>query len=289
MHHKAADWVSLQGEIIPVTSAAISPHDRGLLLGDGAFETVRVIDGCPYLLAAHMARMAETLKAVSLPFQIASLASYCEEFIHYLGLEQGMLRITVTRGSGGEGYLPLSHPQPVCLITARSLDVAALSYSAVRLGISRWRKIPPACLPVSGKTLQGLNATLARMEAQEAGYDEMLQLSLKGYVACASSGNLFWRKDGRVYTPALTTGCLAGVTRQRLMQLSEAVVEEVELTLDHVAKADAVIITNSRLLVCPVRSIESLPQSFPESDSWAKMWRLKFENDAKSDAGQYRA
>lgn len=289
MRYEAADWVSLQGRIIPRSDAAISPFDRGLLLGDGAFETLRVIDGRPYLMEAHLTRMAATLETLSLPFPAASLAPHCMDLIRYLRLEQGMLRLTVTRGVGGEGYLPLAHPQPSFLITARSLDVATLSFSPLELGISQWRKIPPACLPVSGKTLQGLNATLARMEAQAAGWDDMLQLSLAEHVACASSGNLFWRKAGRVFTPALSTGCLMGVTRQRLIQLSDMPVDEVEVSLEHLAGADAVIMTNSRLLACPVHRITTLPDAFPESVAWAKMWRSNFENDAKRDAELYPA
>ena len=272
----------LNGRFAPLKELSVRVSDRGLLLGDGAFETIRVIRGRPYLLASHLERLSQTLHALSIPMETAHLPSICDEMIGRAAVEEAMLRITVTRGAGGEGYLPPPSPVPTLLITCRPLDVTALPKAPAQLLLSRRPKIPPACLPTQGKTLQGLNATLARMDA--ATHDEALQLSMLGHLACVSAGNLFWRSSRSIYTPSLSTGCLAGVMRRRLMELSEEPVIETEAFLDVLAEADAVLFTNSRLLARGVFSVDALNSTYPESAGWAEEWRQRFEKDAISAA-----
>lgn len=268
------------GDYVPQSDACVPVTDRGFLLGDGAFETVRVIQGRPYLLGQHLARLGDTLTALQIPYDVDSLAEACEQLPRRNQMGSALLRITVSRGSGGAGYLPPRAPAPTRVVTCQLLDSDALPLSPVSLVISRWAKIPPACLPANGKTLQGLNATLARMEAPEDG--EALQLSLQGHVACVSSGNLFWRANGQLYTPSLSTGCLDGVTRRRLLELGPQPVAEVEAPLQTLMDADAVFYTNSRLLARPVASV--MGHAFAKSVALALEWRQRLENDAISSS-----
>ncbi|MBY0355590.1 MAG: aminotransferase class IV [Rickettsiales bacterium] len=276
----ASEWIYFNGQRMPSTETTIAHTDRGFLLGDGAFETIRVIHSRPYLLPQHMKRLADTLSQLSIRVNIEAISSQCYDLIAQCNAQDAMLRITVSRGSGGEGYLPMPEPSPSIVITCRTLDVSALPAQAARVMVSDWRKIPPQCLPTEGKTLQGMNATLARMQAHDAGYDEALQLSIEGHIASVSSGNLFWREGNRIFTPSLRTGCLNGMMRQRIMTISSQVIEEIEAAMEALEKADAILYSNSRLLVRAVESVDKIGQYYAESTQWAKEWYDILKNDA---------
>ncbi len=290
MVQASRSWLWEGNGLVSVEERALSPLDRGLLLGDGAFETIRVLFGHPYLLEAHIERIMHTLQELSLNVDSGHLLQSCQLALMEWPLYDAMLRLTVTRGAGGQGYLPLNIPTPTILITMTPLTLTLSDLSPLHVGISQWRKIPPQCLPTQGKTLQGLNATLARIEANSAEMGEMLQCSINGSVACFSSGNLFWRSNGVTYTPPLATGCLAGITRQRLIQLMPDITEA-EVMPDQLAEADAVILTNSRVLaraVCKA-SLANCFVDFPDSESLATQWTDVLKNDAKIRAMRHQA
>jgi branched-subunit amino acid aminotransferase/4-amino-4-deoxychorismate lyase len=265
----------LNGTYLPAAEARISPLDRGFLLGDGAFETIRVIQGHPYLLDDHLARLRTTLHSIGLPFSTAPLHDVCRQLIMRNAMTDGILRITVSRGEGGAGYAPPATPTPTVFIHARPLGLVPDTTTA---RLSTWRKVPPACLPTEGKTLQALNAILARLESPQDG--ESLQLDMQGHLASFSSGNLFWHRENTWYTPALSTGCLAGITRRRLLQLSPSPIQEVEAPLASLHGADAVVLTNSRVLAMGVTALSDLGLTFPQSHTMAQNWRALLESDA---------
>lgn len=268
-------WVYLNGAYMPVEHARLSPLDRGFLLGDGAFETIRIIQGQPYLLAEHLARLQETLQRIRLIFETDSLYETCNELVRRNHIADGILRITISRGEGGFGYAVPKNAHPSVFLHCRLLGKLPETATA---RLSTWRKIPPQCLPTEGKTLQTLNAILARMEATEDG--ESLQLDMHGHLASFSSGNLFWQSEGVWHTPSLSTGCLAGITRNRIMELWNQPILPVEVTLDALQGADAVILTNSRVLATAITSLTDYAWSFPESVCVAQNLRALLESDA---------
>ena len=123
------------------------------------------------------------------------------------------------------------------------------------LWLSEWRKPSLQSLPVNHKLAQGLNSTLALMEADEQGCDEALLLSANGSLCEAASGNLFWISCEQLYTPSLATGCLNGSTRAALMRLYDGEVNEVDIEPDFIKGADAVFITNCNWGIMPVSSL----------------------------------
>jgi branched-chain amino acid aminotransferase/4-amino-4-deoxychorismate lyase len=122
------------------------------------------------------------------------------------------------------------------------------------------------------KTLAYLDNVLARAEAQAAGADEALMLNTRGDVACASAANLFWIADGRLYTPALDCGVLAGVMRGRVIAAAarfSAAVAEVRVGLDALAGAEAAFLTNSLIGVRPIQALDG--RLFAESPLAARL------------------
>lgn len=224
--------------------------DRGLLLGDGLFETMLGLDGAVPLLEAHLDRMAAGCATLGMPALDRSAArALCLEAVPAQG--RVAVRLTLTAGSGGRG---LDRPE---VIASRLMATAAPSppvlapASLVIAGTRRNEGSPASRL----KTLAYLDNVLARAEARAAGADEAVMLNNAGQVTCAAAANLFWIEDDRLLTPALTCGVLAGITRQRVLAAARALDVAVEEAVADVARlnaAQALFVTNSLIGVRPV-------------------------------------
>lgn len=221
--------------------------DRGLTLGDGLFETVLAEGGRLVDLAAHLDRMIAGCAALGLPApDRASAEALMRDALREAGLDaaRAAVRLTLTAGSGGRGLDRPAAPTTRLFATAAA---APKPEGPVRLVTSKLRR--NADSPTSRwKTLSYLDNVLARREAQAAGADEALMLNTHGEVTCAAAANVFWVKEGRLYTPALACGVLAGVMRQHILaraeRLSLDAIEVVE-SVGALAVADAAFITNS--------------------------------------------
>ncbi|WP_184716812.1 aminotransferase class IV [Caulobacter sp.] len=222
----------------------IPNDDRGLLLGDGVFETMLAVDGALPHLAAHLDRMAAGCEALSLPFDRAE----AERAVRAATPAEGCfaIRLTLTAGSGGRGLDRPDAPVVRLFATAAASAPATTPATAILAATRRNEGSPASRL----KTLSYLDNVLARAEARAAGADEAVMLNNRGEVACAGAANLFWIADGRLFTPRLDCGVLAGITRARLMALEA--VEEVAAGPEVLARAQAVFLTNSLIGVRPL-------------------------------------
>jgi branched-chain amino acid aminotransferase/4-amino-4-deoxychorismate lyase len=221
--------------------------DRGLLLGDGLFETLLAQDGELVWLEAHLDRLAAGCEVLGLPppdragaVQAMALALVQDGLAH----GRAAVRLTLTAGPGGRGLDRPESLSPRLFATAQPAPgppgPARLATSAVRRNAGS----PASRL----KTLAYLDNVLARREARDAGAEEALMLNTDGLVACAGAANLFWIADGRLFTPALDCGVLAGIARARTLAAAAAMgVETVEAHAGppEVAAAEAVMLTNS--------------------------------------------
>lgn len=218
--------------------------DRGLLLGDGLFETMLALDGAAPHLAAHLDRMAAGCDVLGLPFDRAEAERLVRAALP--GEGRFAVRLTLTAGSGGRG---LDRPDaPVPRLFANAMAAAPVTTPATLFvaGARRNEGSPAARL----KTLSYLDNVLARAEARGAGADEAVMLNNRGEVACAGAANLFWIAGERLFTPRLDCGVLAGITRARI--LASRPVEEVAAGIEALEAADAVFLTNSLIGVRPV-------------------------------------
>lgn len=253
----AVPIVYVNGAYLPVTEAKVSVQDRGFRLGDGVFETMRVLRGVVCFWERHEARLRagmEALKMGSLP----EVREVVREVVRRNGPE-GMIRLAVSRGVGSEGYLPVGEGRPTLVVEWMALGQSMSK--PLRLWLSEWRRPARGMMPVNMKLAQGVGNTLARLEAQAQGCEEALMLSAEGMVCEAASANLFWVEKGTLYTPALETGALAGVTRELLLGMTA--VKEVNAPLERLQKAEEVFVTNSRW---GVRSVEVLQ---PQGWQWS--------------------
>jgi len=237
-----------------VRAKGISAADRGLLLGDGLFETIRVEDGAPRRLSRHMRRLASSARALDLPVPVSAEA--VKAGILSLTGEAGLwaARLTVTRGPGGRG-LDLPEPlEPAALLSAAPYQGQG---TPARLVIS---DVTRSVRAVSSrhKTLSYIDNVEARRRARALGADDAVMLNGLGDIACASAANIFWIAGGRLYTPALSCGALAGITRACVMRQAGALkipVEAGRFSAAAVQSAEAAFLTNALTGVRPVAGI----------------------------------
>jgi len=201
---------------------AMPLDERGLLLADGLFETVLVREGRPQLLAPHLRRWCESAALLGLPPPPAQarVEELLAQAVQRSGITAGALRLNWSRGGGGRG---LNLPQPVRPRFWLQLTALGPANSApLRLWISRTERRDPLSVLSRCKTFAYGGAIQARREAQAAGADDALLLSVGGELSCASAANLLIRHGDSWLTPSLASGCLPGVMRGRALALGLA-------------------------------------------------------------------
>lgn len=234
--------VILNHHLILRENAFIPIDDRGFRYGDGVFETIAIHGGVPYQFEWHIGRLKAGLAALRIDCDFTKLADDCRRLVRHEKPLHALLRIQVTRGSAGRGYLPMPAP---CTSLIEILPIPPAPPSPVSLWLSSYRKPSAQSLPVAHKLCQGLNSTLARMEADTQGCFDALLQNQSGYIAETSSANIFWLKDNVLYTPSLDCDILNGAMRSHMLRLSPLPVREVSTDLDELREAECVFITNS--------------------------------------------
>lgn len=234
----------------------VSAQDRGLLLGDGLFETLLWDGARLYDLEAHADRLRRGCAVIGLPAPEAGrLETAAADAVAGRAGERLAVRLTWTAGAGGRG---LDRPEgiaPTLLADAspgpKPAGPAVLVTASVRRN---------AGSPVSRvKALSRLDHVLARAEARAVGADEAVQLNTDGQVAGAAAANLFWIEAGRLRTPALECGVLDGVMRARVLAAAERLGAPVEVGAfgaESLARAEAAFLTNSLIGVRPVSRLD---------------------------------
>lgn len=254
-------FICMNGSWMAREEAQISPADRGLRYGDGAFETIRVRQGRPYQWPLHLARLQEGLAALAIAFDTRPLTGWLEELVRRHAPD-GIARIMVTRGEGGEGYLPPEDPAPLAVL--EFLPLRPRPQNPVLLWRSGIEKISAGALPVACKLMGNLNSVFARQEAAKEGCFESLMLNAEGSIAEASSANIFWFAKGTLYTPSLDCGILKGTIREAVMRLSAWPVTEGAFEPEALKGAEEVFLTNVSWGCLPVSELK--PQGWRFGD-----------------------
>lgn len=233
----------------------ISAQDRGLLYGDGLFETVLFVDGAAPLWSRHMARLALGAQRLHLPLPpVQALLS--DAVAACAGLPRAAVRLTLTRGVGPRGYAP---PQPAqcsrIVAAAPAPQIAADWYAqGIRVRCCRLRLAAQPLL-AGLKHLNRLEQVLARAEWDDAQIAEGLLCDRAGYVIGATASNLFARCGAEWVTPVLDECGVAGVCRAEV--LARRAVSVRALTWDELMQADEVFLSSSLRGILPVRQIDA--------------------------------
>jgi 4-amino-4-deoxychorismate lyase len=234
--------------------------DRGLQYGDGLFETLAVMQGSPCLWQRHMARLSRGETALGLPPSDKQLLEQ-EARVLCAEQEQAVLKIILTRGSGGRGYTPPSPSSPRRLVSIHPWpDYPQTWYTqGIHLEICQTR-IGRNSQLAGLKHLNRLEQVLARKECQEASLVECLMMDERGRVICGTQSNLFMLQNNAIYTPDLSHSGIAGVVRELVIEIAQQLsipLVIADLDRNRLMKADALFVTNSVMGLCPVATLET--------------------------------
>lgn len=239
-----------KNQFLPADTVFITADDRSFRFGDGIFETMLVVGGRMWDAAAHYARLAEGLAFFRLTLDVSNLPSICEELTAKNNLQSGYVRIIVSRGdsAGIVGYMPSDTP---AYMVVQTVEKPFPAYKPLSLVVSSHT----ASLHIPCKVNSAMLYTLSMMQARDAECDNALILDAHGHICETASGNIFWVKDGVIYTPETSLPFIRGTVRNRVITLSPVPVREGRYTLADIAAADEIFMTNIGTLVAPVSDI----------------------------------
>lgn len=244
--------IYINGQFFAPEDAKISVYDHGLLYGDGVFEGMRIYSGKVFRLTEHLQRLDESGRAIGLqmPIDLETMAKDVNDTVARNDIEDGYIRLIVTRGAGALGLDPFKCSDPQLIIIADSITLYPDSAyeNGLDLVTASTIRNHPAALSPRIKSLNYLNNILAKMEGLRAGCVEALMLNHKGEVAECTGDNIFIVKDGKLFTPPIEAGILEGITRNAVLELAQqADIEtaEIPLTRHDLYVADECFLTGS--------------------------------------------
>jgi len=256
--------VYLGGKLYDKDDAKISVYDHGLLYGDGVFEGIRSYGGKVFRLEAHLERLWYSAKAIwlEIPISKEEMARAIVDTLRVNGIEDGYIRVVVTRGVGTLGLDPnrCEKPQVIIITDHISLYPDELYRKGLEIVTVSTARNHPAALNPRIKSLNYLNNILAKIEGLQAGCIEALMLNHKGEVAECTGDNIFLVRKGKLLTPPNEAGILEGITRAAVMELAQEAgidVREVALTKHDVYIADECFLTGTAAEVVPVVKVDS--------------------------------
>jgi branched-chain amino acid aminotransferase len=255
--------IYLDGKFVDEADAKVSVFDHGLLYGDGVFEGIRLYDGNIFRLEQHLERLEYSAKAIllKLPLARAQLREATAETCRQNGLRDAYIRLVVTRGPGDLGLAPWLCSKPTLFIIASKIALYPQEHYDNGLAIVTVpsRRIGPAALPPSIKSLNYLNNILAKIEARQFGALEAIMLNDQGYVAECTADNVFIVHKGELMTPGTSNGALKGITRGAVFDIASDLglpVRDANLTRYDVWCADECFLTGTGAEVIPVVKLD---------------------------------
>jgi len=247
--------------MVYAAKARVAPVSSAMLYARGVFTTVAIYSGRPFLWPEHWQRLkehADKLSVDSRGLNERSVGESLKKLIAVNGVENARARVILLARSGRDVWRakgPASQKTDLLIMTS---DRQKVRETGLTLAVSPYRI--NTLSPLTGvKSLNYLDRVLSWEEAQAREFDEAVMLNERGEIVSATMANLFWVKDGTIFTPTLSTGALAGVTRaaaiavaeKHFIPLVEGVFELADLT-----EADEIFLTSASLGVAIVTTFD---------------------------------
>ncbi len=282
------NWIWVDGGLHPVrrpVKGALSPLDRGLLYGDGLFETLRIENGRPLFWDEHFERLAKSAgRIVLLLPSRRSLGAALAKTLAANRMERGLARLTVTRGSGTASNAPALAPpkrsQPSLIVTLRR---RTFSEEAMRATICRTRREGTYGL----KSTNLIWAVLAQAEAEEKGADEGIVLSHDGRIVEGTITNIFFVRKGVIKTPSEACGIVPGITRRLVIDLCAKMglrVEEGTFSPSDLLSSNEAFLTGTGVGVRPLIRVDQKKIGRGESGAITNLLAKEYERLVKREA-----
>lgn len=250
----------LNNQFFPSDSIAIATNDRGLLLGEGVFDTLLVRHAEPENWDLHLARLfaAATYFDIATPYDSTVLRHALNQLLKHHekhhDTAEAVLRITVTSGAGGRGLIASNAAAPTWLMQLSPKPANKTAYTLIDSPILRNETSVSSIY----KTTNYLDAITVYKKAIAAGAGDGIMYNTKRCVACCSHANIYIGKDNCIYTPPISDGVLAGITRQKLLAQSALNITEKSLNKTDIDTADFILTSNSIAGIVPISAVNGI-------------------------------
>ncbi len=250
--------------LLPLEEVRLSPGQSGLLSGWGIFTTLRVYHGCPFAFERHWNRLKRDAWRLEMPFDFdaATVRGQLEQVLRANTVDEGCARIYFVNNR--IGIWASKEPMPATDLIIYSID-RPVREGPTQLGMMEYGRL--AAHPLAGtKVTSWLENVWTLEQAHHRGFEDNLLLNERREVAECTAANIYAVRQGIVYTPPLSSGCLAGVTREVLLETapkSGITVTEKPMVLDEIYEADEVFITSTTREVQPVSRIGKRDMGVP--------------------------
>jgi branched-subunit amino acid aminotransferase/4-amino-4-deoxychorismate lyase len=279
---KSDQKIIFDDKLISVDQPVATARSRGLMYGDGVFETFRSYRNQTFLLKDHLDRLNRGLNFLGITppegIKLDKIRSLIGDLLDTNNLlkKDAILRLQVWR-DGKRGYLPPQKSESHFVIIAGECPK---EFTPPALTTIEQKRIPSEALPSRYKFTNSLNYILSARQASRKEADDALMQTVSGYISETTKANLFWLKQDTVYTPSQECDLLPGITRQVCIDLieqdDELEIKSGKYRLDHILDADAVWISNSIRELLPVRKINQT--TFPGEHKLVGSLQKKFSN-----------
>lgn len=244
-----ACWVN--GRLVEPGTATVRADDHAVVVGDGVFETMRIVDGAAFALGRHLRRLERSASGLGLDEPDEDLIRTAIHEVLTADPSAGLLRITWSSGAGPWGSGRGSGPGTLVVASGPPNVWPA----AERVHLVPWRRNEHGPL-VGLKTTSYAENVLALATAKRVGCSEALFANTAGRLCEGTGTNVFLVVDGAVLTPPLSSGCLAGVTRELVMELADVVERDIDPA--GFATADEAFLTSSTRDVSPISAVDGV-------------------------------
>jgi len=232
-------------KLITEKQALVSIHERGFMFGDGVFETCKIFNGKIYDFKSHHKRLEKGLNSLKIKAKIDDLETDSQKLITKNQVRNGLLRISISRGIGSNGYLPSPNCESLIIIETQESRIIS---GKISLGISPYQTPNH----IIGKSMNALPYIRNKIAAQEENHFDLVMLSPTKFIAETSSANIFWVKNNKIYTADKTCSIIEGTVRNRLLKISPYKIYQVKKNISALKNADEIFLTNSSFLVLAV-------------------------------------
>lgn len=278
----------MNGEFIRAEDLKISPFDHGFLYGAGFFETFRTYDGHVFLFEEHIARLKEALDEyrIVMPYGDDEILDTIQVLNEDAGGADGYFRLNVSAGVHDIGLAPSTYETPNVILFRKALSPVVPGTEKVGVWLQTTRNLPESV--VRHKSHNYLNNVRGRLELPSLKNHEGLFVSADGFVAEGVTSNVFWIKDGELFTPAIETGILLGTTRAIVMELAQTagiVVNEGLYFKESVEMADELFVTNAVQELVPIKQLGAKSYPGARGKFYQKMHALYDEAVVKMKEG----
>ena len=260
----------MDGEFVDWKEANIHVLSHVVHYGSSVFEGIRCYENqngsAIFRLDEHVDRLFDSanIYKMSIPFEREEIANAIKETIAINNLKSCYIRPVAFRGYKELGVSPLNCPVNTTIAVwewGKYLGEEAIE-NGVNVGVSSWRRLAPDTMPSMAKSgANYMNNQLAKLEAIENGFDEAIMLDYQGFIGEGTGENIFLVKDNVVYTPALSSSILKGITRDSVISLAKdlghEIVEE-NIPREMVYLADEIFFTGTAAEVTPIRSVDKV-------------------------------